>query len=150
MFKNFRRNIVKMFREFLVYHNSSLEFRAKVLTLMIASNDEINKCEESLLLEIAHQIYSKNPSRAEILIDTVYEFFEKIKTDNGLDLEHLIMQVERETRTVKRFSSKIDIPTLKRFSTCLKKENDIIFHQRVIEFLERLKKDYDGVEIKKR
>ncbi len=147
MLKNFRRKIIKMFREFLVYHNSSLEFRAKVLTLMIASNEEINECEDKLLIEIAHQIYEKNSDRAEILIDTVYEFFEKIKTDNGLDFEHLIMQVERETRTVKRFSAKINIPVLQRFAHCLKKEDDIIFHQRIIEFLERLKKDY-GVEEK--
>ncbi len=148
MLKNFRRNVIKMFREFLVYHNSSLEFRAKVLTLMIASNEDINTCEDELLIEIAHQIYNKDINRAEILIDTVYEFFEKIKTDNGLDFEHLIMQVERETRTIKRFSSKIDIPTLKRFGCCLEKEDDIIFHQRIIEFLERLKKDYGGEDPK--
>jgi len=142
MFKNFKRNIIKMFREFLVYHNSSLEFRAKLITLMIASNETISECEESLLDEIAHQIYDKDTNRAEILIDTVDEYFTKIKTDNGLDFEHLIMLVERETRTIKRFSAKIDIETLNRFSSCLSEEEDIIFHQRIIEFLEGLKRDY--------
>ena len=146
MFKNFRRNIIKMFREFLVYHNSSLEFRAKLITLMIASDEVINECEEKLLEEIAHQIYDKDTNRAEILIDAVDEYYNKINTDNGLNFEHLIMLVERETRTTKRFSDKIDIELLSKFSKCLTNEDDIIFHQRIIEFLEGLKREY-GTQI---
>jgi len=84
---------MKMFREILVYHNSSLEFRAKLLTLMISSNNEINECEKQKLKEIAHAIYDDNQERAELLIDTVYEFHNKIVTNNGLDFEHLIAQV---------------------------------------------------------
>ncbi len=141
MFRKIKRKLVKMFREFLVYHNKSLEFRAKILTLMVASDNDINPCEDKLLREIANEIYD-NSDRAELLVDTVYEYAVKIKTNNGLDFEHLIMLVERETRTVKRFEQKIDIELLSRFSKCIDHEDDKIFNRRIIEFLENLKKEY--------
>jgi hypothetical protein len=109
---------------------------------MIASDEILDECEEKLLEEIAHQIYDKDTNRAEILIDAVDEYYTKIKTDNDLNFEHLIMLVERETKTTKRFSDKIDIELLSKFSKCLTHEDDIIFHQRIIEFLEALKREY--------
>jgi len=69
--KSLKRTVVKMFREFLVYHNSSLEYRAKILTLIISADGEISECEKQKLKEIAHSIYSENQERAELLIDTV-------------------------------------------------------------------------------
>jgi len=141
MFRKIKRKLVKMFREFLVYHNKSLEFRAKILTLMVASDNDINPCEDKLLRAIANEIYD-NSDRAELLVDTVYEYAVKIKTNNGLDFGHLIMLVERETRTVKRFEQKIDIELLSRFSKCIDHEDDKIFNRRIIEFLENLKKEY--------
>ena len=99
MFKSLKRNIMKMFRELLVYHHSSLEYRAKVLTLMISSNGEICECEKQKLKEIAHSIYGNDQERAELLIDTVNEYHTKIITNNGLNFEDLIQLVERETRS---------------------------------------------------
>ncbi len=145
MLKKFKRNILKMFREFLVYHNSSMEFRAKILTLMIASDSEINPCENQMLKEVAFKIYSEDSERAEILIDTVKEYFQKIKMKNGLDFEHLIVLVEREAKENKRFPAKIDIEVLKLFSDCLDKEEDKIFNQRILEFLEGIKEEYGTV-----
>jgi hypothetical protein len=142
MLKNFKKSIIKMFREFLVYHNNSLEFRAKLLTLMVASDNEITPCEDKLLNEIAHEIYSENSERAELLIDTVYEYAIKIKTDNGLNFEHLIELVERETRSVKKFSKKINTDVLIRFLDCIDDEDDKIFNQRILEFLDTLKLEY--------
>ena len=140
--RNIKRKLIKMFREFLVYHNKSLEFRAKLLTLMVASDNDINPCEDKLLRIIANEIYSNNSDRANLLIDTVYEYAIKIKTNNGLNFEHLIMLVEKETKTVKRFEKKIDIELLNRFSECIDDEDDQIFNKRIIEFLENLKKEY--------
>lgn len=142
MLKKIRRKLNKMFREFLVYHSSSLEFRAKLITLMIASDNEINECEEKALREAADKIYSGDDERAELLVDTVKEYYEKIKTDNGLNFNHLIILVQREIRENRRFSKKIDIEILKSFSTCLKEEDDKIFNQHIIEFLEELKEEY--------
>jgi len=130
-----------MFREFLVYHHSSLEFRAKLLTLMVSSNGEMCECEMQKLKEIAHEIYKDDPERAELLIDTVKEYHNKIITDNGLDFEHLIQQVNKEVHEVKRFCQKIDIEMLLRLHECIDDEEERLFQLRIIEFLQGLKEE---------
>ena len=145
MFKSLKRNIMKMFRELLVYHHSSLEYRAKILTLMIAANGEICECEKQKLKEIAHSIYGDDQDRAELLIDTVNEYHEKIITNNGLDFEHLIQQVDVETREVPRFSQKIDMGLLMHLHECMDSEEDILFQKRIIEYLQGLKDQYGVV-----
>jgi len=142
MIKVFRRKIKKFFREFLLYHNSSLEYRAKVFTLVVAANETISECEEKLLMEIACDIYKNDEERCEILVETVKEYFEKIITNNGLDFEHLVFQVEKEIRDVKRFSEKIDIDALMRFQDCEMSEDEKLYQLRVIEFLADLKERY--------
>ena len=143
MVKLIRRKIKKIFREFLLYHNSSLEYRAKVLTLVVAVNQKITPCEEELLLKTACQVYDNDEERSEILVETVKEYFDKIITNNGLDFEHLIYQVEKETREVKRFAEKINIDALMKFQACIDNEEDKIYQQRVIEFLAGLKEKYE-------
>lgn len=142
MFKSIKHNIMKMFRELLVYHHSSLEYRAKVLTLMISANGEICECEKQKLKEIAHSIYSDDPDRAEFLIDTVNEYHIKIITNNGLDFEHLVQLVERETKEVARFAEKIDMDLLRQLHECMDDEEDILFQTRILEFLGNLKNEY--------
>ena len=143
MYVKIRRKVKKVFREVLLYHNSSLEYRAKVLTLVVAINGKLSECEEKMLYETACQIYDNDEERSEILVDTVKEYFDKIITHNGLDFEHLIFQVEKETRDVKRFSAKIDIELLRRFQECLEDEEDRIYQQRVLNFLKDLKERYE-------
>jgi isochorismate hydrolase len=142
MVKILRRKAKKFFREFLLYHNSSLEYRAKVFTLVVAANEQISECEENLLMELACEIYENDEERCEILVETVKEYFEKIITNNGLDFEHLIFQVEKETRDVKRFSEKINIDALMKFQECVMSEDEKLYQLRVIEFLADLKERY--------
>ena len=142
MLKNFKRNFMKMFRELLVYHHSSLEYRAKILTLVISSNGDICECEKQKLKEIAKSIYSDNEERAELLVDTVNEYHTKIVTNNGLNFEDLIQLVERETREVPRFVKKIDMSLLMQLHECTDGEDDILFQKRIIEFLQTLKDEY--------
>ncbi|MCK5854146.1 MAG: hypothetical protein KAG56_02915 [Sulfurovaceae bacterium] len=145
MIKRVRRKIKKVFRELLLYHNSSLEYRAKVFTLVIASTGEMNRCEERLIEEISCDIYEKDEERSEILVEAVKEYLDKIITNNGLDFDHLVFQVEKETKAVKRFSKKINIDELNRFQACVKNEDDKIYQQRVIDYLERLKEQYGSL-----
>jgi len=133
---------MKMFRELLVYHHSSLEYRAKILTLMISANGDICECEKQKLKEIAHNIYGDDQDRAEFLIDTVNEYHTKIITNNGLDFEHLVQLVERETKEVSRFAEKIDMEHLKQLHECMDDEEDILFQTRILEFLGNLKNEY--------
>ena len=139
LLRQIRRKIKKVFREFLVYHNSSLEYRAKIITLVLAVNNEISECEEELLHKMALEIYNNDEERSDILVETVKEYFVKIVTNNGLDFEHLIYKVEKETKAVKRFSAKIEIDRLMQFQECLEDEEDKIYQLRVIEFLKDLK-----------
>ena len=139
MVKTFKRNVMKMFREFLVHHHSSLEYRAKVLTLMISANGDICECEKQKLKEIAYSIYHDDQDRAELLIDAVNEYHMKIITSNGLDFEHLIQQVQKETKEVKRFCEKIDMELLVKLHECMDNEEDILFQERILEFLQGLK-----------
>ena len=142
MLKSFKRNFMKMFRELLVYHYSSLEYRAKVLTLMISANGDICECEQQKLKEIAKSIYSDDEERAELLIDTVNEYHTKIVSDNGLNFEDLIQLVERETKGVPRFVKKIDMSLLMKLHECTDDEEDVLFQERIIEFLQTLKDEY--------
>jgi len=145
VFKSLKRTVTKMFRELLVYHHSSLEYRAKILTLMISSNGEICECEKQKLKEIAQSIYGNDQDRAELLLDTVNEYHTKIITHNGLDFEHLIQLVEKETKEVKRFAAKIDMTLLMQLHECTDEEEDILFQQRILEFLQGLKDEYGVV-----
>jgi len=145
LFKSLKRNIMKMFRELLVYHHSSLEYRAKVLTLMISSNGDVCECEKQKLKEIAHSIYGDNHERAELLIDTVMEYHTKIMTNNGLNFEHLIQLVEKETKEVPRFTVKIDMGLIMKLHECMDSPDDILFQRRIIEFLQGLKDEYGMV-----
>jgi hypothetical protein len=147
MFKKMKRIVLKMFREFLVYHHDSLEFRAKLLTLMVSSNSKVCECEKKKLKEIAYKIYPKEPERAELMIETVDEYHQKIITNNGLNFEHLIQLVERDVKKVKRFSKKIDIGLLMELHECVKDDaENYIFQTRIIEFLQNLKDEYKDVK----
>jgi len=144
MLHTLKRNTIKMFREILVYHSKSLEFRAKILTLMVTADNQISPCEHQKLEEIASQIYADDKQRAELLVDTVYEYHNKIIHDNGLGYQHLIQLVAKETREVKRFCKKIDEATLNKLHQCTIEngnEEEILFQKRVIEFLLGLKEE---------
>jgi uncharacterized tellurite resistance protein B-like protein len=111
---------------------------------MISANGEMCECEKQKLKEIAHTIYADDHERAELLVDTVYEYHYKIITNNGLDFEHLIAQVNREVKEVKRFCQKIDISLLMKLHECIdeqEEEEESLFQMRIIEFLQNLKEE---------
>lgn len=144
MLKEVKRTVKKMFREFLVYHHSSLEYRAKIFTLIVSANGEICECEKQKLKEIAHDIYGDDHERAELLIDTIKEYHTKIVTKNGLDFEHLVQLVVKETKEVKRFSDKIDMELLNKLNECVDEddEEEVLFRKNLLEFLQNLKDEY--------
>ncbi len=82
--------------------------------------------------------------RAELLLDTVNEYHTKIINHNGLDFEHLIQLVQRETKEVKRFAKKIDMTLLETLTECVDEEveEDVLFQRRILEFLQDLKTEY--------
>jgi len=142
MFTKLKFKLLNMFREFLVYHSSSLEFRAELILLMIMSDGKIEPCEEEIIKEISEEIYSEDKDRARLLSETIHEFHDKIITKNGLEYTDLITKISNDIKRAPRFTNKINIEHLRRFRTCLKDEENQIFHDRIISFLQGLKEEY--------
>ncbi len=142
MFTKLKFKLLNMFREFLVYHSSSLEFRAELILLMIMSDGKIDPCEERVIKEISEEIYGEEKDRARLLSETIHEFHEKIITKNGLEYTDLITKISNDIKRTPRFVSKINIEHLRRFRSCLKDEENQIFHDRIISFLIGLKEEY--------
>lgn len=131
-----------MFREFLVYHSSSLEFRAELILLMIMTDGEIEPCEEELIQKISEEIYGEDRGRARLLSETIHELHDKIINNNGLEYVDLVVKISNDIKKTPRFVSKINIAHLRQFRECLKDEEDLIFHDRVIDFLLDLKEEH--------
>ena len=142
MFKTIQKRIKNMFRECLIYNSNSLEFRAKTMTLMIATDKNFNGCKKEILEKISYLTYSDNRTKAELLRDTVHEYYDKIVTNNDLDFDHLVILVEKEIKETTAFSKKIDLDLLKTFLTCIENEEDKVYQERVFDFLKRLKAEY--------
>ncbi len=124
------------FRDIFVYHNSSLEFRAKLFAAIIGANKKVDECEEKILREIALEIYPDDEARVEILIKTTKEYVNKIISNNGLDLNELIIAIDHELKEVKRFCEKVDLAMLERFLVCTKEDKQTqLIQQRILEFL---------------
>ena len=138
-----RYKIINNFREFLVPHSKSLEFRAELLTLMILSNEKITNCEKSLIKDIALSIYGDNRGRAQVLYETVEEFHTKVRKNNGLEYNDLIKKITNDTKKNPRFAKKIDTELLDRFRQCLGDDEEIIFHSRLIDYLKELRREHE-------
>jgi len=138
--------ILSFFRELIVYHHSSLEFRAKLLAAMIVAGGEMKDCERDLLKKITKEIYPDNVDRAEILYHTTMEYVDKVIEDNGLDLDELLIDIDKELKETPRFVKKIDLESLKRFVGCSLDEDSKITRIRILEFFENEIKDYDKKE----
>jgi phosphoribosylanthranilate isomerase len=128
---------LSFFREIFVYHNSSLEFRAKLLAVVIGANKDIDECEKELLLEVAKETYPDDIARVDVLVNTTKEFVSKIIENNGLNVIELILRINQDLKEVKRFHEKIDTNQLRRFLVCSEEDEETYITQlRIIEFLE--------------
>jgi len=142
MFEKLKKQIIKVFREFLIYHNNSLEFRAKIITLVMYVDNQNQDCANRVLQAVVKATYPNDINRANFLIDNVEEYIDKIRTNNGLDYQHLIMRIEKQIKHNPKLIDKIDIPILKLFKQCIEDEDNLLYHDRVIRFLENIKEEY--------
>lgn len=128
---------LSFFREVFVYHNSSLEFRAKLLAAMIGANQEMDDCELEILEKIAKEIYPDDEARVDVLIRTTKEYVKKIIEHNGIELNELIKSIDRELKEEKRFCEKINIERLSRFLECSTGDEETQLTQtRILEYLQ--------------
>jgi len=128
-------------REVLVYHHSSLEFRAKIFALIIAANQTPQECEYNLVHDAGMDIY-KNKERVDMLLLTTKEYVNKVHQKNGLNLDGLIEDIQKELSQVPRYAHKINIHALHPLVECTIDEDTSSYQLRMLEFLENLKEEY--------
>ena len=133
--------LIHTFREFTIYHHNSLEFRAKVYAVMIMANSQHGECELEKLYFIAEEIYPNSIRRQNSLILAVEEYIDKIIRPNGLGIDELIFDIEKDLKREKRFAKKINIEHLHLLSQCTKDRESQIYQKRIIEFFKKLKKE---------
>ena len=135
-FKKITTLFLSLFREFFVYHHSSLEFRAKLLAAMISASKQQGECEKKVLEELAKQIYKNDENRVNVLIYTVNEYVKKVINQNELGIDELILDIDKDLKLQPRYVEKINISELKKFMQCDNTEESLLLQTRVIEFLE--------------
>ena len=129
------------FRELFVHHHGSLEFRAKLFALIISANEDVKVENYNIVKNIGMQIYKNDEERANLLILSTKELVQKVKENNGLDIDTLISNIQKELKGVPRYAKKIDIDSLKQLLTLTHDRDTISYQENIIEFLQKLKED---------
>jgi len=140
-FFSIKHYVFTALREILVYHHSSLEFRAKIFALIVAANQHPTECDYDLVHEAGMQIY-KDKDRAKMLLLTTKEYVDKVHKQSRLDIDDLVEEIRNEVRQIPRYSVKIDISLLQPLIECTTDEDTSTYQIRMLEFLEELKKEY--------
>ncbi|MBR8466235.1 hypothetical protein KDE13_07775 [Campylobacter sp. faydin G-140] len=129
----FKLHFLSTFREFLVYHHKSLEFRAKVFASIISCKYDPDEDDFYALNDIANEIYENDKTRKDFLIQTTKEYVAKVKKKDHLTLDALLLSIDKELKTHHRYAKKIDFSHLRRLMSG--SEDEILVQQRVYEFL---------------
>lgn len=128
-------------REVFVYHHNSLEFRAKVFALIIAANENPQECEYTIVHDAGMQVY-KDEERVNMLLLTTKEYVKKVHLKNGLFIDDLVEDIQKELQQLPRYAQKIDIAALRPLAECSTDEDTSSYQIRMLEFLQNLKEEY--------
>lgn len=136
-----KHHFFSAFRELFVHHHGSLEFRAKLFALVIAANEDAKVENYITVKKRGMEIYKDDEDRANLLTLSTKELVTKIKENNELNIDTLILNIQRELRQVPRYAKKIDIDPLKELVTLSHDRDTISYQENIIEFLETLKEE---------
>jgi len=134
-----KHHFFSAFREFFVHHHGSLEFRAKIFALIIAVNKKASVENFIVVKDIGMHIYDGDEDRANLLMLSTKEKVQKVRDNNGLDIDLLVNNIQRELKIVPRYAKKIDIKALKPLLLLTHDEDTHSYQENILEFLERLK-----------
>ena len=135
---NLKHFLFRAFREVLLYHHNSLEFRAKLFAALIAANEKYDECELTIVQEAGMSIY-KDEDRANTLRLTVEEYLGKVIDDNGLAIDELIETLIIDLKKYPRYADKITIEPYLNILRCCKDEDSRLYQERIISLYQRLK-----------
>ncbi len=141
LLNNLKHYIYTGLREVLVYHHSSLEFRAKTFAVIIAANQHPSDCDYQIVYDAGMKIY-KEADRANMLLLTTREYVQKVHKKNSLSIDDLIDDIRTELRQIPRYALKISPEQLFPLIECTIDEDTSTYQIRIIEFLERMKSEY--------
>ena len=140
--QNIKRYFRSAFREFFVYHNSSLEFRAKLFAIVAGANEVISDKEEKIIKDAAIKIYNKDEDRASTLWLATKEYVQKIQSDNDLGVDELAKDITHLLKRNRRFVSKIDINILKPLMEIQEDQDTKDYQKHILDFLQDLKVEF--------
>lgn len=140
-FFKLKHHLYSGLREVLVYHHSSLEFRSKIFALIIAANENPQDCVYDIVHEEGMKIY-KDEQRVNMLLHTTKEYVNKAHHQNGLHIDDLVDDIQKELRQVPRYAHKINIQALYPIVECSIDEDTSSYQLRMLEFLQNLKEEY--------
>ncbi|MBU1659035.1 hypothetical protein KKG72_08300 [bacterium] len=127
------------FREVFVHHHGSLEFRAKMLALVITANEN-SKVEDYIIVKnIGMDIYKNDEERANLLMLTTKELANKIKEESGLDIDTLVSNIQKELKIVPRYAKKIDTASLRQLINSANDRDTVAYQENILEFLQNIK-----------
>jgi hypothetical protein len=141
-----KHHFFSAFRELFVHHHGSLEFRAKVFALVIAANEDARVDNYIVVKDIGMQIYANDPDRANLLMLSTKEMVQKVKDNNGLNLDTLVNSIVKELRIVPRYAKKIDVDSLKPLLALTHDEDTYLYQKNILEFLQTLKDETLGAK----
>lgn len=124
---------LSLFREFLVYHHRSLEFRAKIFAAIISVKLNPEEDDFANLYDISSEIYGGDENRKRVLIETTREYVSRIKRKDPMTLDSLLLAIDQAIRANKNYALKIDFEHLRRLIDA--DEYEGLVQQRVYDFL---------------
>ena len=133
-----KRKIVNTFRELLIYHHNSLEFRAKLFALIIAVNGQGSDEIFEYVREAGMAIYN-DEARADALLLTTQEIIAKVHNDNGLDEDLLVNDIVKDLHNISRFRKKINTQQLRELLKFTEDEDIKSYQENILEFLDNAK-----------
>lgn len=131
---NFKFHLLSIFREILIPHHRSLEFRAKVLAAILCAKKNVLESDYNVVQEIAINIYGKDTRRIGVLTQTIKEYVDNVKIRKFQSLDGLLKEIDDELHSVKRYAKKVDFENLRRLMID-SDENDVLVQQRVYEYM---------------
>jgi hypothetical protein len=141
-----KHHFFSAFRELFVHHHGSLEFRAKVFALVIAANENAKVDNYIIVKDIGLKIYNGDTDRANLLMLSTKEMVQKVKDNNGLNLDTLVNSIVKELRIVPRYAKKIDVDSLKPLLALTHDEDTYLYQENILEFLQTLKDETLGTK----
>jgi hypothetical protein len=142
IFQRFKHYLRSAFREIIVYHNSSLEFRAKLFAIVSGVDKKISAQEEEIIKASALKIYENDENRATTLWLATKEYVEKIHKNNDLGIDELARDIEKLIKRNHRFVHKINTNDLMPIVEAQMDRDTKDYQLHIIEFLESLKREY--------